>query len=64
MVQEVYKIIVTHYMQDENGEKYELEEPIACQYICDRAYGGSGVILNRMFDETKAFALRRAKNDL
>ena len=28
MMQEVYKIIVTHYMQDENGEKYELEEPI------------------------------------
>ena len=64
MVQEVYKIIVTHYMQDEDGEKYELEEPIVCQHIWDRTYGGSGVILNRMFDEAKAFALRRAKNDL
>lgn len=51
-------------MQDEDGEKYELEEPIVCQHICDRTYGGSGVILNRMFDEAKAFALRRAKNDL
>ena len=64
MVQEVYKIIVTHYMQDENGERFEIEEPIVCQHICDRTYGGSGVILNRMFDEAKAFALRRAKNDL
>ena len=62
MVQEVYKITVTHSLQDEDGERFEIEEPIVCQHIWDRTYGGSDVILNRMFDETKAFALRRAKD--
>ena len=63
MVQEVYKITVTHYLQDEDGERFELEEPIVCQHIWDRTYGGSGVILNRLFDEAKAYALERAKHE-
>ena len=30
---EVYKITVEHYIQLENEDKFELEEPIICQYI-------------------------------
>lgn len=63
MVQEVYKITVTHYLQDEDGERFEIEEPIVCQHIWDRTYGGSGIVLNRMFDEAKAYALERAKHE-
>ena len=63
MVREVYKITVTHYLEDEDGERFEVEEPIICKHIWDRRYGGSGIVLNQMFDETKAYALERAKHE-
>lgn len=63
MVREVYKIIVTHYLQDEDGERFEIEEPIICKHILDRRDGGSGIVLNRMFDEAKAYALERDKHE-
>ena len=63
MVQEVYKITVTHYLQDEDGKRFEVEEPIICKHIWDRRYGGSVIVLNRIFDEAKAYALGRAKHE-
>ena len=62
MEYEVYKITVTHYMQFENGDKINLEDPIVCQQILPYGnYGGSSIILNEMFDRLKTFALERAK---
>lgn len=63
MVQEVYKITVTHYLQDEDGKRFEVEEPIICQHIFDRTFCGQGIILNQMFDRMKAYVLERAKNE-
>ena len=61
---EVYKITVEHYIQLENEDKFELEEPIICQYIStDINLGGSCIVLNEMFDKIKAYALERAKNE-
>lgn len=63
MVQEVYKITLTHYIQDEEGEKCELEEPIVCQHIWDRTFCGHEIILNKMFDSMKAYVLERDKHE-
>ena len=63
MVWEVYKITVTHYLQDGDDKMFEIEEPIICKHMFDRRYGGSGIVLNRIFDEAKAYALERAKHE-
>lgn len=63
MTQEVYKITLTHYIQDEKGEKFEIEEPIICQHIVERTFCGHGIILNQMLDRVKAYVLERARNE-
>ena len=57
---EAYRIVLTHYIVDKTtGERIKLDEPLYIEQVFDRTYGGSPILLNRMFDELKAFALTR-----
>lgn len=59
---EAYKIVLTHYAVDiTTGEHIKLDEPLCIEQVFDRTYGGSPILLNRMFDELKAYALARAE---
>ena len=59
---EAYKIVLTHYAVDKTtGEHIKLDEPICVEQVFDRIYGGGPILLNRMFDELKAYALARAE---
>ena len=59
---EAYKIVLTHYVVDKTtGEHIKLDEPICVEQVFDRTYGGGPILLNRMFDELKAYALSRAE---
>lgn len=59
---EGYKIVLTHYAVDTTtGEHIKLEAPICIEQVFDRKYGGSPILLNRMFDELKNYALARAE---
>lgn len=58
---EVYKLVLTHDMIDEETfEKTKLDEPLCIEHVFDRQYGGIPILLNRMFDELKAYALEYA----
>ena len=59
MGQEVYKIVLTHYFQDDEGNKVQLDEPIVIQNIYDRMFGNSTVLINEMFEKLKDFTLRK-----
>ena len=62
MILEAYKIVLTHYAVNEvTGEHIKLDEPICIEQVFDRIYSGSPILLNRMFDELKAYALARAE---
>ena len=55
---EEYRLVLTHYVVNEvTGERFRLDEPLCIEQVFDRRYGGSPIILNRMFDELKAYAL-------
>ena len=57
---EAYRLTLTHYAVDEaTGEKFRLDLPIATEQVFDRRYGGSPIILNRMFDEMKSYVLEK-----
>ena len=57
---EEYRLVLTHCAVDEEtGERFRLDEPICVAQVFDRRYGGSPIILNRMLDEMKAFALAK-----
>ena len=58
---EAYRIVLTHYIVDETGERINLDEPLCIEQVFDRTYDGSPILLNRMFDELKAFALSRVE---
>ncbi len=64
MAREVYKIVVSHYMEDDEGNKIMLDEPIVCQNIYDKSYTIIGhpesVVLNDMFNKIMAFVLGKA----
>ena len=60
MMQEVYQITVTHYMQDDEGKRIKLGEPIICNAIYERRFGNVSVLLNQMLDEVKNYVMRRA----
>lgn len=57
-----YRLVLTHYAVDERtGDKYSIDEPLCIRQVYDRRYcdGGSPILLNRMFDELKAYALSK-----
>lgn len=57
---EEYRLVLTHCAVNEvTGERFRLDEPICIAQVFDRRYGGSPIILNRMLDEMKAFALAK-----
>lgn len=57
---ECYELVLQHYMLDkESGERFRIEEPIGITQVFDRRYGGSPIIINRMFDEMKSHVLAR-----
>lgn len=57
---EAYRLTLTHYAVNEvTGEKFRLDDPICTEQMFDRRYGGSPIILNRMFDEMKSYVLAK-----
>ena len=59
---EAYRLVLTHYAVDtQTGERIKLDEPLCVEHVIDRRYGNSPVILNRIFDELKAYALEKAE---
>ena len=60
MVFEGYKMVLTHYIVDsDTGKRIVIDEPIITEQVFDRSYGGSPIILNRMFNEMKEYTLNR-----
>lgn len=60
MMQEIYQLTLTHYMQDEEGNRIRLEEPVVCNSIFDRRFGNPVIVLNEIFERTKEYVLRKA----
>lgn len=59
---EQYRLVLTHYAVDtETGKHIKLDEPFCIEQVFDRRYCGSPILLNRMFDQLKAYALERAE---
>lgn len=58
MSNEVYRLRLDHYMQDEDGS-YPLEEPLVVQVIYDRQHGNPVICLNEMLNWMKDEVLRR-----
>lgn len=57
---EAYRLTLTHYAVNEvTGEKFRLDDPIVGEQTFDRRYGGSLIILNRIFDEMKEYVLTK-----
>lgn len=57
---EEYKLVLTHYAVNmTTGEHIKLDEPLCIEQVFDQRYGGSSILLNRMFDELKAYALAK-----
>ena len=57
---EEYKLVLTHYAVNmTTGEHIKLDEPLCIEQVFDRRYVGSPILLNRMFDELKAYALAK-----
>ena len=61
---ETYRLILTHYMVDKtSGTSIKLDEPLCIEQVFDRTYySGGPILLNRMFDELKAYALERVES--
>ena len=59
-MQEFYQLTLTHYMQDEEGNRIKLDEPIVCNTIIDRRFGNPVILLNEIFEKTKEYVLRKA----
>ena len=59
MTFESYTIILRHEFEYNDGNRFEIEPPLVLKHCYDRAYGCSGIVLNRMFDEMKHEALKR-----
>lgn len=61
---EAYRLVLTHYAVDEKTEeRFKLEEPISVEQVYDRKYwehGGTPIVLNKMFDEMRAYILLKA----
>lgn len=60
MTREVYKIVVTHYMEDDEGKKRMMDEPIVCQHICLRDFGNPVMLINDMFNKVRDYVLAKA----
>lgn len=63
MTREVYKIVVSHYMEDDEGNKIMMDEPIVCQNIYDKSCiigHPESVVLNDMLNKIRAFVLGKA----
>lgn len=59
---ETYRLVLTHHMVDkETGERIKLDEPICVEYVIDRTYGSGPILLNRMFDELRAYTLAKVE---
>lgn len=59
---EQYSLVLTHYAVEETtGDRYTIDEPLCITQAFDRRYCGSPILLNRMFDELKAYALEKVE---
>ncbi len=57
---ECYELVLQHYiLNEESGERFQIEEPIAVTHTFDRRYSGSPIIIQQMFDEMKSYVLAR-----
>ena len=62
MTNEVYSLRLDHYMVDDEGDRFKLEEPLAVQMIIDRRTMPVPVCLNRMLDMMREEVLRRTND--
>ena len=47
---EVYRLVLHHFILDGDGERHKLDEPLVVQMIVDRTHGNNSYSLNRMMD--------------
>ena len=59
---EVYRLTLEHYLNDEDGNKHHLEDPLVVKAIYDRRYGSVPYLLNHMLDMMKDTVLRKWGN--
>ena len=59
MVTEVYRLTLTHYI-DDGENRHRLEEPLVVQMIYDRRFMPQPICLNGMLDMMKDEVMRRA----
>ena len=57
---ETYTLVLNHDYEID-GEICKIDEPLIIKYCADRTMTGTGILLNRMFEEMKHEALKRAE---
>ena len=59
---EVYKLTLEHYIVDDDGKKYRIDEPISTQCITCMNDGISiPIVLNSMFEKMRNYLLEMWK---
>lgn len=59
---EMYKLTLEHYVIDDDGKKYHIDEPISTQYvICTKDGISIPIVLNSMFEKMKKYLLEMGK---
>lgn len=59
---EVYKLTLEHYIVDDDGKKYHIDEPIFTQFVTRMEDGTSTpVVLNSMFEKMRNYLLEMWK---
>lgn len=60
---EIYKLTLEHYIVDDDGKKYNIDEPILTQYvICTRDGISIPIVLNSMFEKMRNYLLLLEEN--
>lgn len=60
---EIYKLTLEHYIVDDDGKKYNIDEPISTQFVMCMKDGVSiPIVLNSMFEKMKNYLLLLEEN--
>ena len=60
MKNEVYKLTLEHYIVDDDGKKYHIDEPISTQQvICMKDGISIPIVLNSMFEKMRNYLLEK-----
>ena len=61
MIFETYTLILKHDYEMDGEVWSRIDEPLIVKYCTDRTITGTGILINRMFDEMKHEVLKRAE---